>query len=291
MDESTRGTISTITAFFLWGIFPIYWKALQHVSSTQILAHRVVWSLLFVLFLLSIQRRWRGVKTVLSFYRHVLTFVVTAFLLGANWLTYIWAINTNQVVEASLGYFVNPLVNVFLGMVFLREKLYRWQKLSVLLALVGVVFLTFRYGRIPWIAFTLAFTFGIYGLLRKTAAAESLVGFFSETAILTPIALTYLAYLGFEGSSAFGSFGLKTDALLTGAGAVTAIPLLLFGYGARRIQYATVGFLQYITPTLILLVGVLIYREPFTSNHAISFGFVWVAIGTYSISTLKTYKR
>ena len=291
MDESTRGTISTVTAFFLWGIFPIYWKALQHVSSTQILAHRIVWSLLFVLFLLSIQRRWRGVKTVLSFYRHVLTFVVTAYLLGANWLTYIWAINTNQVVEASLGYFVNPLVNVFLGMVFLRERLYRWQKLSVLLALVGVVFLTFRYGRIPWIAFTLAFTFGIYGLLRKTAAAESLVGLFSETAILAPIALTYLAYLGFEGSNAFGSFGLKTDALLTGAGAVTAIPLLLFGYGARRIQYATVGFLQYITPTLILLVGVLIYREPFTSNHAISFGFVWVAIGTYSISTLKIYKR
>jgi len=291
MDIATKGTITTVSAFFLWGIFPIYWKALKYVPSTQILAHRVVWSLVFILFLVSVQRRWKEVISIISFSRNVLRFLFTSFLLGTNWLTYIWAVNTNQIVEASLGYFINPLVNVCLGMVFLRERLYRWQILSVVLAFIGVLFLTLHYGRVPWIAFTLAFTFGTYGLLRKTAKAGSMVGLLFETAILTPIALVYVIALGIQGSGAFLAIGLHTDVLLTGAGLVTAIPLLLFAHGARRIQYSTVGFLQYIAPTGQLLVGVLLYKELFTCTHAISFGFVWVAIIIYSISSFISYKK
>jgi chloramphenicol-sensitive protein RarD len=291
MDESTKGTISTITAFFLWGAFPIYWKALQHISSTQILAHRVVWSLVFVLVLLSIQRRWNEVKNVISFYPNVSIFLVTSFLLGGNWLIYIWAVNSNQIVEASLGYFINPLVNVCLGMVFLKERLYRSQFISVVLAFVGVLFLTLQYGRLPWIALTLALTFGTYGLLRKTAKAGSMVGLLFDTGFLAPIFLLYILFLAAHGSGAFTSINLKTDVLLTGAGVVTAVPLLLFAYGARRIQYSTVGFLQYIAPTGQLLVGVFLYREQFTRAHAIAFGLVWVALFLYSTSTFVAYKR
>jgi chloramphenicol-sensitive protein RarD len=291
MEDTTKGTITTISAFFLWGIFPIYWKALYHVPSTEILAHRVIWSLAFMLFLFSIQGRWKEIKSIIFISRDIPRFLFTSVLLAVNWLTYIWAVNTNQIVEASLGYFINPLVNVCLGMIFLRERLYRWQILSVMLAFIGVLFLTMQYGRVPWIAFTLAFSFGTYGLLRKTAKAGSMVGLLFETAILTPIALAYTITLGIQGSGAFFSIGLQTDVLLTGAGLVTAIPLLLFAHGARRIQYSTVGFLQYIAPTGQLLVGVFFYKELFTSTHAISFGFVWMAIIIYSISSLLSYKK
>jgi chloramphenicol-sensitive protein RarD len=291
MDDTAKGTITTIIAFFLWGIFPVYWKALQHVSSTQILAHRVIWSLVFLLFLLSVQRRWKEAKFGISLSRDIPRFLFTSFLLAVNWLTYIWAVNTNQIVEASLGYFINPLVNVCLGMIFLRERLYRWQVVSVVFAFIGVLFLTLQYGRVPWIAFTLAFSFGTYGLLRKTAKAGSMVGLLFETAILTPIALAYTIGLDIQGSGAFFSIGLTTDVLLAGAGVVTAIPLLLFAHGARRIQYSTVGFLQYIAPTGQLLVGVFFYKELFTGTHAISFGFVWMAIIIYSISSFLSYKK
>jgi len=268
MDSTIKGTVATFAAFFLWGILPFYWKALHVVSPSQIVAHRVVWSLVFLVLLLSIQRRWGEAKSVL------------------------WFSNTpEQMVEASLGYFINPLVNVVLGVAFLRERLFRWQKVSVALAFAGVFYLTLRYGKVPWIAFSLAVTFGLYGLFRKTGRAESMIGLFSDSAILTPLALIYLIALGMQGHGAFGSFGPKADVLLVGAGAVTAVPLLLFGYGARRIRYATVGLLQYITPTFILLVGVLIYKEPFTAAHAISFGFVWSAILIYSISSLKLYRK
>ena len=291
INDTVKGTITTIGAFFLWGIFPIYWKALHHVSSTQILAHRVIWSLVFMLCVTSFQRRWQEAKCSISLSRDIPRFLFTSLLLAVNWLTYIWAINTNQIVEASLGYFINPLVNVCLGMIFLKERLDRWQFLSVALAFIGVLFLTVQYGRVPWIAFTLAFSFGSYGLLRKTARAGSIIGLLFETSILTPLALTYTIGLGVQGSGAFFSKGLRTDILLAGAGLVTAVPLLLFTHGARRIQYSTVGFLQYIAPTGQLLVGVFFYKELFTRTHTISFGFVWVAIIIYSISSFLSYKR
>jgi chloramphenicol-sensitive protein RarD len=291
VDKTTSGTVTTISAFLMWGVFPIYWKILKHVPSTQILAHRVIWSLVFLAILLSIQGRWRDTRVFAPFYPNTLIFIVTAFILGSNWLTYIWAINSDQIVEASLGYFINPLVNVFLGMAFLRERLYRWQVLSLILALTGVLLLIFQYGRIPWIALVLAFTFGTYGLLRKTSRAGSMVGLFFDTAVLAPIFLTYLIILASHESGAFLSLDPRTDILLMGSGIVTAVPLLLFAHGARRIQYSAVGFFQYIAPTGQLLIGVLLYGEPFTSTHAVSFGLVWAAIVIYSYSTFALHKR
>lgn len=274
----------------MWGVFPIYWKMLKHVPSTQILAHRVIWSLVLLVILLFIQGRWRDTKIFAPFYPNTLIFIFTAFILGSNWLTFIWAVNSDQIVESSLGYFINPLVNVFLGMVFLRERLHRWQMLSLILALMGVLFLVFQYGRIPWIALALAVTFGTYGLLRKTSRAGSMIGLFFDTAILSPVFLTYLILLGTHGSSAFLCIDRLTDILLIGSGAVTAVPLLLFAHGARRIPYSAVGFFQYIAPTGMLLIGVFLYGEPFTPTHAISFGLVWAAIVIYSYSTFALYK-
>ncbi|MFW6115006.1 MAG: EamA family transporter RarD [Thermodesulfobacteriota bacterium] len=291
MDKTGSGTMTTISAFLMWGVFPIYWKALQHVSSTQILAHRVIWSLVFIAILISIRGRWRETKIFSPFYPNAIIFIITAFILGTNWLTYIWAINSEHIVESSLGYFINPLVNVLLGMTFLRERLYRLQMFSLILALTGVLFLIFQYNRIPWIALVLAFSFGAYGLLRKTSRAGSLVGLFFDTAILAPIFLTYLIVLHVNDSSALFCIDRGTDLLLIGAGLVTAIPLLLFAYGARRIRYTAVGFFQYITPTGLLLCGILLYGEPFTATHAISFGFVWLAIVIYSISAFILHKR
>jgi chloramphenicol-sensitive protein RarD len=290
MDRRTQGTITALGACLLWGLLPIYWKALKHVPTTQILAHRVIWSLLFLIILLSVQNRWGEVKALVSSWSRGRTFLVTSLILGANWLTYIWAVNTDQIVESSLGYFINPLVNVMLGRVFLKERLNRTQKFAVGLAFIGVLLLTVQYGRVPWIAFTLAFTFGVYGLLRKTARAESMVGLSSEMGILLPISLVYLVFLGSQGSGAFDSVNLRTDILLAGAGVVTAIPLLLYAHAVRRIRYSTIGLLQYISPTGHLLLGVFLYREPFTHVHAISFACVWMAILIYSISSLEMVK-
>jgi len=291
VDRTTSGTVTTISAFLLWGFFPIYWKILRHVPSTQILAHRVIWSLVLLVLLLFIQGRWRDTRIFAPFYPNTLIFIITAFILGSNWLIYIWAINSGQIVESSLGYFINPLVNVFLGMALLRERIYRWQKLSLILALMGVLFLIFRYGRIPWIALMLAFTFGTYGLLRKTSKAGSMVGLFFDTAILLPIVLAYLIILASHGSGAFLCIDHRTDMLLMGSGIVTAIPLLLFAHGARIIPYSAVGFFQYITPTSQLLIGVFLYGEPFTSTHALCFGLIWMAIAIYSFSTFALYRR
>jgi chloramphenicol-sensitive protein RarD len=291
MDRRTQGAITALTACLLWGLFPIYWKALKHVPATQILAHRVIWSLLFLILLLSVQSRWGEVKALVSSWSRGRTFLVTSLLLGANWWAYVWAVNTDQIVESSLGYFILPLVNVMLGRVFLKERLNRAQTLAVGLAFIGVLLLTVQYGRVPWIAFTLAFSFGVYGLLRKTARAESMVGLSSEMGILLPISLIYLVVLGSQGSGAFDSVNLRTDILLAGAGVVTAIPLLLYAHAVRRIRYSTIGLLQYISPTGHLLLGVFLYREPFTHVHAISFACVWMAILIYSISSLAMVKR
>jgi chloramphenicol-sensitive protein RarD len=247
--------------------------------------------MVLLVLLLFIQGRWRDTRIFAPFYPNTLIFIITAFILGTNWLIYIWAINSGQIVESSLGYFINPLVNVFLGMALLRERIYRWQKLSLMLALMGVLFLIFRYGRIPWIALMLAFTFGTYGLLRKTSKAGSMVGLFFDTAILLPIVLAYLIILASQGSGAFLCIDRRTDMLLMGSGIVTAIPLLLFAHGARIIPYSAVGFLQYIAPTGQLLIGVFLYGEPFTSTHAICFGLIWMAIAIYSFSTFARYRR
>ncbi len=289
MTDTLRGTLSTTASFFIWGMIPIYWKFLQSLPSTHVMAHRVIWSLVFVVSMLFFQQRWSEVKTALRNPTLRYTLMLTAFLIGINWLLYIWAVNHDHIVEASLGYFINPLFNMVLGIIFLKEKLHRWQFVSVVLAVIGVIFLTIEFHRLPWIALALAFSFGFYGLLRKTAQVQSVPGFCVELMILFPLALGYLIW--FTGAPGFfGSARGTIYALLLGSGVVTAIPMLLFAHGAKRIPYITVGFIQYLAPTGQLLSGVFLFNEPFTTSHFISFGCIWSGLILYSTTVVFQYR-
>jgi chloramphenicol-sensitive protein RarD len=253
------------------------------VPALEILAHRMVWCLLVVLALLAYQGHWRWLRPVLRDGRIVLMFTATALLLTLNWFVYIWAVNAGHVVEASLGYFINPLVNVLLGILFLKERLRFWQAAAIAVALCGVLYLTFSYGGVPWIALTLAFSFGGYGLLRKLAPLNSLEGLTLETLLLFLPALGYLVYLQAIGVAAFGHAGGTRSFLLACGGVATAFPLLLFASGARRINLTTMGVLQYIAPTLQFLLGVLVYHEPLTGSRLIGFGLIWLALALYTV--------
>jgi chloramphenicol-sensitive protein RarD len=291
MKDTDKGILFTIIPFFFWGLFPIYWKLLSHVDVYQILAHRVVWSFISVAGFISIQRRWEEVKNALQFRSNRQMLSTTALLIGGNWLIYIYAVNSNHIIEASLGYFMNPLVAVLLGVIFLRERLSRTQIFSVMLAGTGLIFLAIKLGRFPWIAILLSLTLGGYGLLRKIASPDSMIGLLIETAFLTPFSLFFLIVFHIKG---YGSFRLDdwgTGGLLIGAGIITAITLVLFIYGARLIQYSTVGILQYIIPTIQLLVGIIIYKEPFNQMQMISFSFVWFGIILFSCSSLANFKK
>jgi len=280
------GVLAAIVAYTLWGILPVYWKALQAVPALEILAHRTVWSLAFVLLLLAARRQWDWLRQARKRPRMLLVFGLTTCLLGANWFTYIWAVNSGHVVDSSLGYFINPLFSVLLGVLFLGERLRPGQGLAIAFALAGVLFLTVAYGAFPWIALTLAGTFGLYGLLRKTASLGSLEGLALETALLSVPTLAYLLALESAGTGSFGHTGATTSLLLAGAGVVTAFPLLMFAYAARNVTLATVGILQYIAPTLQFLLGVLVYGEPFSQDRLIGFAAIWVALAIYSLEGL-----
>ena len=283
MTDKIKGSIAAASGFLMWGLLPIYWKMLGHVPTFEILNHRIVWSFVFMITVLTITQSWRKVKDAIS-HKSGLIFIASSAMIGFNWLLYIWAVNNNFVVEASLGYFINPLVNVLLGMIFLKERLRRIEKYAFLIALLGVLYLTFYLGRFPWVAIALAVNFGSYGLLRKIAKAGSAEGLFIETAILSLFAIGYLAILQGRGTAAFINDGTMTSLLLFGAGAVTAVPLLMFTYGARRIKLSTLGFLQYLAPTFQLLSGTLLFKESFTVHHGVSFSLIWTAIIMYSIS-------
>lgn len=275
-----------VGAYVLWGVFPLYWKALQEVPAPQILAHRMAWSVLVVALLLGFQGGWRWIRAALSDGKILLTFFVTGSMLAVNWFLYIWAVNSERVVEASLGYFINPLVNVVLGWLFLGETLRRGQRWAVGLAAGGVAYLTFGYGHPPWIALVLAVTFGLYGLLRKTASLGSLRGFALETMLFFPFAAGYLMWVEAQGTGAFGHSGLKLDLLMALAGVATAAPLLLFASGARRLSLSTLGLLQYIAPTLQFLLGVLVYGEQVGPDRLIAFVLIWGALALYSAEGL-----
>lgn len=290
-DKSFSSSIAVGFSFLLWGFFPIYWKIMDHVPAFQILAHRTLWSFFFLSILLTWKGSWHDFKSVLSSSKSRYLLIASSVLIATNWLVYIYGVNTDRIIETSLGYFINPLINVLLAIVILRERMNRWKTLAVLLALIGVLILTLQYGRIPWIALTLAFSFGTYGLLRKIAGVESTVGLTLETAILTPVAVLFLIYTAFKGNSSFLAIDIKTDLLCIATGVVTALPLILFTHGVRYIQYTTSGILQYIAPTLQLLVGVIIYNEPFTKTHRLSFGFIWLALLIYSTSSISAYRR
>ncbi len=278
-----RGILYGIGAYTLWGLLPIYWKSLQAVPAPEILANRMVWSLVFVLVLLAIKRHWRWLRPALHNRRVLATYFASASLLAVNWLTYIWAVNAGYIIETSLGYFINPLLNVLLGVLFLGERLRMGQFLALSLAAGGVAYLTISYGAFPWIAVTLALTFGFYGLLRKTGSLDSTEGLALETAIFFIPAFAFLLFLGLDGSGSFANSDLRTTLLLAGTGVVTGVPLILFGAAAKRITMTNLGLLQYIAPTLQFLLGVFVYQETFARDQMIGFGFIWLALVIYSL--------
>jgi len=284
-----KGVLYGVAAYLMWGFFPIYIKALQVVPSLQIMLHRVVWSFLFVMLLILLRREWPRFKDSLRKPRVLLTYTLTAVLLAVNWLIFIYGINSGQVVETSLGYFINPLLSVALGVVFLRERLRPMQWFPVGLASLGVLYLTLQYGSLPWIALGLAFSFGIYGLIKKIAPLGSLHGLSLETGIIFIPALLFLLYTESQGNGSFGHLGWNVTLLLAFAGVVTALPLLLFGLAARSIPLTQLGILQYIAPTVQFLLGIFLYQEPFTVTRLVGFTIIWLALLIFTLEGM--YER
>lgn len=274
----------------MWGLFPLYWKQVASVPALEIVAHRTAWAFVFVAVWVSWRGGWRDAAVAVASRRTLLVLSTSAVLIGVNWLLYIWAVTHAHVMEASLGYYVNPLVNVLLGVAVLRERLGRAQGIAVALAATGVGVLTLGYGRFPWIALALASTFGLYGLVRKTMAADAVTGLLCETAILTPAAAAYLLWLGGRGVGVFGVDAKATTLLVLGGG-VTAVPLALFAYGARTLPLSTLGFIQYLSPSLQFLLAVLLYGEPFTPAHAVTFACIWTALALLTWDAQKRLRR
>jgi chloramphenicol-sensitive protein RarD len=280
------GILSAALAFFCWGLFPLYFHALQAVPPLQILAHRMLWSLLFLLIVLTVRRQWAWLAIVRQ-PRVIASFVASAFLLSANWLVYIWSVNNGHVIEASLGYFINPLVNIMFGFFLLKERLRPAQWGAIGVAALGVAWLTWQAGTVPWIALVLAASFGGYGLMRKTAALGALEGLSFETMVLFPLAAAYVGWLTWHGENAFiNTPSDGTRLLLMAAGPLTAIPLLLFASGARKIPLSVLGLLQYLSPTLQFLLGVWVFHEAFSMARLAGFAVIWAALALYAAEGL-----
>ncbi len=274
--------LAAALAYTLWGLFPLYFRQLQGVGALEIVLHRSVWALAFMLVLLAAMRRFTWLPVVLRDARQLGLFALSALLLSANWLVYVWAVNHDHVIDASLGYFINPLVSVLLGFVVLRERLRALQWLAVALAAAGVLWLTVQAGQLPWIALTLALSFGFYGLLRKTAVLGALEGLALETLLLAPLAIAVLVWSAWHGDSALARGGWTTALWLLLAGPMTAVPLLLFAFGARRLPLATLGLMQYIAPTLQFALGVWLYQEPFSTTRLAGFAAIWTGLALYT---------
>lgn len=279
----SKGVLAGVGAYLIWGFFPIYLKALHIVPALQIMLHRVVWAFVFVLLIVLLRGRWTRISAVLRNPRVILIYTLTAVLLATNWLVYIYGINSGQVVETSLGYFINPLLSVALGVIFLREHLRPMQWLPVGIAGMGVIYLTLQYGALPWIALALAFSFGMYGLIKKIAPLGSVDSLFVETGIIFLPALLYLLFSESQGAGAFAHQGWQITILLMFSGVVTALPLLLFGRAARAIPLSLLGILQYIAPTVQFLLGIFLYQEPFSTTRLVGFAMIWTALLIFSI--------
>lgn len=283
MTDAARtrsGLLMGLGAYILWGVLPLYFKAMANVRATEIVAHRILWSLVFLGALATLWHRWPRIRAALAAPRVALTLLITAALIGINWLTYIYAVMSGHVLEGSLGYYLNPLVNVLLGVFLLKERLSLAQKGAVLLAATGVGILAFGAGGAIWISLTLAASFAVYGFLRKVAPVESLEGLWVETLFLTPLALGWVLWLTWSADGAFLQ-NRTTDLLLILGGALTAIPLLLFTAAAKRLPYSTLGFLQYVAPSLQFLLAVLVFGEPLTTAHIICFAAIWLALAIF----------
>ena len=273
--------LAAASAYILWGVLPAYWKLLQAVPAYEILCHRMVWSLLLTIGLVYLYGRQAAFRKAVRERRNLITFSATALLLAINWLLYIWAVNAGFIVEASLGYFINPLINVLFGMIFFRERMRPVQWVALLLAALGVLYLTLYYGRFPWISLVLAVTFAIYGLLHKKNSMAALDGLCLETGLVFIPAALFLAGLEVKQGGSFGHVGLLSSLLLAGSGIITTVPLLLFGYAAHKIPLSSLGLLQYLAPSINLVLGVFVYGEDFSRPRMIGFSLIWLALGLY----------
>lgn len=273
-----KGILYAISAYLLWGFFPLYWKQLETISALQLIGHRIAWAFILLILFILISGQWKTFRVAAMQPRILRIYLVAAVLIGSNWFTYVWAVNHDFVVETSLGYYINPLFSVLLGVVILRERLRLVQWIPMALAAAGVLYLTLTYGSFPWIALTLAFTFGLYGLVKKLAPLNSLYGLSLETGLLFLPALGFLVYSELVGRGAFLHSGPTANWMMAGAGLVTIIPLLLFASAAPRVPLSTIGILQYINPTMQFLLGVLVYKEPFTHHRLIGFSMVWAGL-------------
>jgi len=297
--EESRGLLSALGAFIIWGVAPVYFKWLSHVSPLEIISHRVVWSLIFVLFVVVATKNVAHFVAIFKDKRKLIIFCATTILIGLNWLTFIWAIANDRILEGSLGYYINPLVNILLGMLFLGERLNKWQTVSVSLAAVAVAIMTWQIGVLPWVSLILAISFGFYALLHKKVQVPAPVGLAVETTILFPFALGFVLYLTFApqaGSpTVVESTGFSREMasllLLIGTGIVTAMPLMLFSNAARYLKLTTIGVLQYLAPTMHMVIAIYIYNEPFDSSRLVAFGLIWIGLVIFSIDGYRNRKR
>lgn len=284
------GAFFAISAFGLWGVFPLYFMAVDHMPVAEVLAHRIFWSAVLVAAALALRGRLVGIWSLLQDRAVAIRVAASATFVGFNWTVYIWAVTHGHVLESSLGYFINPLVNVLLGAVFLGERHNRLQWIAIAIAAAGVFNQIAFVGSFPWIALSLAFSFGFYGLIRKTAPVEAMSGLLFETAVYTPLAVAFIAYLAYQETGHFGA-GWPDSALLVLAGAVTAVPLYLFTEAARRLRLATLGLFQYIAPTLQFMLGVTVFGEPLGPSFLITFALIWTALALYSFSAFRAGKE
>ena len=289
--QKRAGVAYGLAAFLSWGVLPLYFKAVAAVPSLEVLAHRVVWSLGFLLVLTLVRGRWTEFMALFRSGRTQLTLMVTTGLIAINWGVFIWAVANGRLIEASLGYFITPLINVLLGFVFLRERLRPMQIVAVVLAAGGIAWITVHLGHLPLISMVLAVSFGFYGLLRKQVPASGIQGLTAETLMLSPVAIAWLLWRMRQGELVFLHGTARLDGLLFAAGVITALPLIWFAEGARRLRLATMGFLQYLAPSFQLLLAVVVFGEPFTRDHAVGFGLIWVALALYTADTVRGMQR
>jgi chloramphenicol-sensitive protein RarD len=288
--RSLAGVAYASAAYLTWGLFPLYFRALAVVPAPEILAHRIAWSLLFVAALVTLLRRWEPTLRQLRAPGTLPRLAASALLISSNWLVYIWAVNSEHVLQASLGYFINPLVTVLLGVLFQGERLTRRQVLAVAIAAAGVGALVVRTGQLPWVSLSLAITFGLYGLIRKRVPVDAVAGLLAEVGVLAPLALLYLGWLERSGAAHFLA-GPRQTALLAASGAITAIPLIWFALGVQRLRLTTVGLLLYLNPTVQFAIAVFAFGEPFTRSHAIAFGCIWISLAIYTAEALGAVRR
>lgn len=291
--DQRSGVLYAALSYLIWGILPVYWKFLDHVSPSETLALRIFWSFIFMIILLLFKKKlisfFKFVRGMLKHKRQTFALIIASILITINWFLYIWAVNHDRIIETSLGYYINPLISVLLGMFILKEKLSIAQYISFAMAAAGVLILSFSYGQFPWISISLALTFALYGLAKKLLRVDSEIGLTLETLVITPVALIYILFLVFQKDHSFLTGSVSTDLLLIASGAATAVPLLLFAKGAQKIPLTLLGFLQYIAPTISLLLGVFVYHERFTQIHFLSFSLIWLALTIFSISKIKIF--